>query len=261
MSLHEEVLIHQSSWWVYPIKPMKIYYPEHFKQNDGLSIVVGRPNETRPEQRHVGFLFRADEELPSYFLHLAWHCKLTCEAPPEKDYIAVEAGLDPINQTLLAAYCQVIAEANKNGQIPYGIHYEGTYFDPQTGEWLRGIKEDGLTCATFILAVYRAQGIDLLNLTEWPQRPEDIIWQEEILYLLACFSPKEHKDYVESQKTKIGSIRLRPEEVAAASSSSSSQLPVEFERCIHLAEQVKQALINYLLREPVDVEEEKIEGK
>jgi hypothetical protein len=63
--------------------------------------------------------------------------------------------------------------------------YQGIYFDTTTYNYIRTAAGEGLTCATFILAVMNSVGIKLLEDETWPVREEDKEWIEQIVGTLA----------------------------------------------------------------------------
>lgn len=161
---------------------MKIHHPDTspYENLASVGVAVGIPDVQQQSQHHIGLIYRTEPTQPVHFLHLAWHCLLRHESPPTHGFVWVESSLDPVNQTLLAAYCRLIVECHESGQIPYGIAYEGDYFDPATGAWLRGSVGEGLTCATFVMALYEALGLPLVAQETWPHRDSDVQWQETI---------------------------------------------------------------------------------
>ncbi len=84
----------------------------------------------------------------------------------------------------------------------------------------------GLTCATFVLAMFASHGIPLLQLSEWPDREEDRAWQEYIVGVLRKNGADEKHVNAVNEQVKRGCARYRPEEVAAA--GAAPDLPVGF---------------------------------
>jgi hypothetical protein len=159
-----------------------------------------------------------------------------------EDYFWTEVSLDEPNRRFLAAAARVIAEAR--GDVPYGIDMTGLLFDPETGQ-LTQIPADGtgLTCATFILTVFKSYGFHLVNEESWPARPSDADWQTRIVARLRTTGASEA--HVSAMQAEIGAKRFRPEEVVAAAQVSSDHWPADFEDVKALAaaivEQVQAA--------------------
>lgn len=175
-------------------------------------------------QRHIGVLYRSLHTGEVRLLDLKWHHRMS-DRLPSGDGLTIQSGLDSMNAQLMAIYCQTVVEANAKGEIPYGIGFNGDEFDPLTGEWIYEKEGEGLTCATFVMALFEAQGFSLLEREDWRFREEDERWQEEIVGILERNAPAEH---LRSQQDKIGkSVRYRPEEVAAGVESENPPLSFE----------------------------------
>jgi hypothetical protein len=165
-----------------------------------------------PGGSHVGVLFR-DRAGALRWLHLAFHHRLTHEDPPE-GLRHVASTLDPERLALVAAMCErVVRRQGRN--LPYGFRYDATRF-AQDGALRLGPEERGLTCATFVLAIYRSVGVEVLKLPEWPERPDDVTRFEALLQLLAAHGAE--RAHVSAVKQETGARRYRPAEVAGGSS-------------------------------------------
>ena len=78
----------------------------------------------------------------------------------------------------------------------------------------------------------------LLDIDAWPSRPEDSVWQEKVLGMLAETSVAEA--HIRAVREERGCLRFRPEEVAGAAAYSS--YPVTFLQ----AEEAGAALVREL---------------
>jgi hypothetical protein len=166
---------------------------------------------------------------------LAFHFKL-CDETPSPAYLWVDCGLDDVNKKVIAAYMGVIRK-NKNN-IPYGLDVDGNCFDRDTGEYIEQPLGKGLTCATFIMAIFGRFGFRLLKTEEWPERAEDIQWQQQILEVLEAEGAS--ADHVAAARKDIGTARFRPEEVGGAVSETLH--PVGFERVREIVEEIMAML-------------------
>lgn len=189
-----------------------------FAPDEILGVAIGTPIPADPQQRHVGLIYRVDNSGPR-FCHLAWHFMLKDEPLPT-DYFWGLSGLDPVNKTVMAAYVALLKQ--NASDVPYGIDYGGIYFDDR-GRYVVQPLGRGLTCATFILAVFARNGFDLVKIESWPERPDDIEWQQQIIGVLTHRASREH---IEAVKQNIGAKRFRPEEVAAG--VISENIPLDF---------------------------------
>lgn len=179
-------------------------------------------------QRHVGLIYSDDNNQPQ-LCHLAWHHKLKDEPLPPQ-YLWGVSGLDQFNKPFMAAYVSLLKQ--NSTPVPYGIDYadySGLYFDDQ-GNYIEQPIGRGLTCATFILAVFNRKGFNLLQTATWPQRQDDVNWQNQIISTLSNQATSEH---VEAMKQNIGAIRFRPEEVAAG--VISEDIPLDFTSALAIA--------------------------
>ncbi len=169
---------------------------------------------------HLGILHTPKGQ-PTQFLHLAWHCRLRNTTPPPH-YLSLWAcpELSESGRRLVVAKCGQILRANAKNGIPYGFSSPEHALDPETGAFLFSGTRYGLTCATFVLAVYGAVGIRLAAYATWPSaRPGDDEWQTEVLDQLREDGEAD-ADHLAKVQSDIGSVRFRPEEVFAAAAQA-----------------------------------------
>lgn len=116
------------------------------------------------------------------------------------------------DQRILAATIDAWLDLNAN-KIPYSVaHPGGVIFKDNV--WVGNEPGQGLTCATFIVALFDELGIPFIELGSWEERAGDVEWAERILVALAPFMSAEH---IEAQRERIGTaIRVRPADIAAA---------------------------------------------
>jgi hypothetical protein len=174
-------------------------------------------------------------------IHLAWHHKLCCETPPDNNlYVTDFSFLDRLTSTsrqILVQYIVSISATYQNS-IPYATKYRDTLFT-QNGELIFGKHEHGLTCATFVLAVF-SQFIKIIDVETWQMRPDDDAWRDAIIAIMEKHRiPQEHIDKVVNEK---GNIRVRPEEVFVASAKAMPDAPCEFVFCASEGQKVKKLL-------------------
>lgn len=161
------------------------------------------------DQRHAGILYLEAGTLK--YLHLQWHNRLTDDVAPD-GLTYVEPALLAQRAKQVAARCRQISRSNGRN-IPYGFSSPSNCFDAQTQHFLVGPTTHGLTCASFVLAVFAFAGIHLLDCADWPNRPDDAKWQQDIVNALRQHgAPPGHIAHVINE---IGCARYRPEEVLA----------------------------------------------
>lgn len=187
---------------------------------------------------HCGLLYRWGDEVR--LLHLAFH-HLLCDQPPDLSYlwaVVPEDELDVYNARAFAAWAKVVGEAGAS--IPYGFNMDGLVLDEQ-GQLLPSPVGRGLTCATFVLALFRCFQIKAPAAVEtWPTREEDAVWKSSIIALLkARNADPEHIQALESETLQA---RFRPDEVIG--SVSSSGWSFNYEQARELADAILVELDN-----------------
>jgi len=119
--------------------------------------------------------------------------------------------------------------AYSNAHIPYGFAFSEKCFG-NDGSYKQMEVGKGLTCATFIIALFHSFALPIVRLESWIARPEDAEWQKTILRILEQRASKEH---IAAATAYIGQFRYRAEEVAAAATSPTP--PLDYNECTGLA--------------------------
>lgn len=198
--------------------------------------------------RHVGVLFRRTIESVGQLqlLDLAWHHCIQCESP-SGEYTWMDVDVEPERQKLVAQLCELIEDEyilrpdSDRQEIGYAFYYRGETFDPMSGIFVTS-DGYGLTCATFVLAIFATHGIELLHLTSWEPRPDDTKWQAQVVADME--RKRVDPEHVALIRNEIGCSRFRPQEVAAAGTVDGAALPLGFRE----AESRGEAIVNELLR-------------
>lgn len=222
----------------YPQQP----YPD-------ISSYIGIAIQGDEEQRHIGILFRTNTDDEPKLLHLAFHQRLRCEDSTyyAKDYHWLLCpGFSEDEQLQLAVWCETIYSQN-GSQIPYGLTYSLTGYFQQNGIFKPSEIDCGLTCATFIMALFEDFGFKIIDTQSWPCRTDDEVWHNNIIKAMKCDQERHPELYSQShiaaQETHIGlASRFRPEEVAA-SAHVFTENPLKLED----AEPIGQNLLSKLL--------------
>ncbi len=189
-------------------------------------------------QQHLGILFQTDLKDEIKLADLAWHHDLR-ERNPKPHYLWVDPPIHTVRALQVAVRCRQVLKANRAG-MPYGFSAPSDCFDDETGRWLLGDTGVGLTCATFVLAVFRYAGIDLAVLQDWPaEREGDAEWVKSICEaLLQDGVSEEHVQRLQ----KNGGVRYRPEDVAGCAAAGT--LPCSFDPATELATRILQKLLD-----------------
>jgi hypothetical protein len=187
-----------------------------------------------PDILHSGVFFvdLVGVELRVSMLHLEMHHRLTCE-PPRPGFFWVEGTIPRERARLLARFCKTVEKRYPDGAISYALKYYGDGLT-ESGEYV-STKGRGLTCSTFVLEIFRLQGLPLLDPASWPTRAGDRADQVRIVRAIKAVGAE--PDHVEAVTKEIGCTRFRAEEVAAAATSES--LPATFQYAEKLGRQVR----------------------
>ncbi|MGE0323696.1 MAG: hypothetical protein AB7K71_04380 [Polyangiaceae bacterium] len=172
---------------------------------------------------HTGILHKSDVSPEVQVLHLGWQnyvsdawewCRLWAAPDEEPEVLRAVSGV-----------CRLVwSTFQQTRKFPYGLGLDGVRFDGSGALILEGSAK-GLTCATFVLAVFARVGIDLVDVATWPRRiDEDLAWLDSLEVFLG---PRQRPvlDRLR-EETKAGQIRIRPHEVVGACALDS---PAPFE--------------------------------
>jgi len=106
-----------------------------------------------------------------------------------------------------------VAEQRALDDVPFAFRYDNrVVFDRTTGRLL-GTRGEGLTCASFVLAMFASLNIRLVDFASWSSRRCDTWWQARVLRAA-------RGGHAELLRGQWGSVRFRPEEVVAAAYES-----------------------------------------
>lgn len=166
---------------------------------------------------HAGIVYLTSVE-GHRLLHLAFHHQLERTAPPDSGVFAnvdLPARLTPYFLMLL----DKLEPANRRS-INYALGYDGTVrFDVGDGHIVLGPSCIGLTCSTFILAVFDSVGFPLVEIETWVRRPDDAAVRTALLALLQRREDAGRIERGYTAKVRAESercTRVRPEDVLAA---------------------------------------------
>lgn len=172
---------------------------------------------------HVGVMHRDSEQILR-ILHLAFHFKLRREEPGEDYHWVHSVAIPQYRAEDIAEFCALVWKRAEQNRIPYAFNYEQAIFDRSTGRLRLGDREWGLTCATFVIALYKTMGFDLLQRDQWTARETD----EQFMVMIVGELEKAgaSREHVENVLSQTDCARFRPEEVAAG--ASIDPLPASF---------------------------------
>lgn len=200
-----------------------------FRQNGGLAVATVRAHE----DAHSGIFYFDQDDEPKV-LHLAFHHRLECTADWTSWMGAIwaEPPIPKERVDAIGALCDLIARMHTNKGLAYALRFVNSSFDTRTGALNLGPGCSGLTCSTFVMAVFKSGAVQLLQEEQWQLREGDKGRQQSLVDMLARFGAStEHVDRV---KGEIGCVRFRPTDVGGAAGGVA--LPVGFEEATQLGE-------------------------
>jgi hypothetical protein len=160
---------------------------------------------------HVGIVFRSSKG-PVQLLHLVWQDRLRCDPLPTSSFWG-PCFLHPIRQRAIALLCERVASNMCEGPVDWGWSYDGGQNPPITADGVPTEDRRAMTCATFVLALFAAQGASLVDPRTWPEREEDRQWAAAMLKMFDA-TASEHCERLAKDIPTL--TRIRPCEVAVA---------------------------------------------
>lgn len=217
------------------------------------AVAVGIGNFEFPHQLHTGVFHASQDESPR-MLHLAWHSRLQ-NSSPEDWYLWIHPPFEPERLRQVATMCRRIFRKNQENGLPYGFGVPNDNFDHTTGEYLIRDSHFGLTCASFVLAVFDAVSLKLANYASWPTgRDSDKAWQRWVIEMLEMTGAPER--HIQNVKCDIGSVRFHPQQVAAC--ASLEHVPVTFDAAEMQGNRIRRTIFDQhvqMLRAALEIPE------
>lgn len=172
---------------------------------------------------HVGLVYRLTDGVPR-MAHLAFHHDLRDEAAPTgHGYAWADCGWlqDPDYASSGAFVARFIQGTLRRRDVRYGLNPDLDCY--ATGQLVETDPRFGLTCATYIAAVLKGAGFDILDIGTWVARPGDEAWSRHVLALLDRYAPAR----AEELRGQVAPFRVRPDEMAAAVAGPSFPVTME----------------------------------
>lgn len=192
--------------------------------------IVGSAATRDTRQKHVALVYKADNS-KVMLLHLGWHQSLYHHEWQGKYQWLEVRGLDRELQETFADWAVLVADASPGIPIPYSIIFNpGQNFDVD-GHFINRNDGSGLTCATFLLALFNDYHLPLIDIDSWPEsRSGDLTWVRTILKKLreeVLLNRLPAWEWVEQAKRRHKLKRFRPEEVFVTAAMYSGD-PLKF---------------------------------
>jgi hypothetical protein len=197
-------------------------------EGDIIGIVI------RADTRHCGIAYPT--ESGSHELCDLLADKVLKSRPIPTDHYWSPVALRPGEVSAVTAFIERILESHATKALTYSLVYTANAFDVK-GAIARG---DGLTCATFIVAVFERLSLPLLDSKTWEARPkEDRAFQDEFLRnAIREVDPQRRISPEAAMRIaqEKPNFRIKPAEVCGA--AASGKYPVKFNAAITLAKEV-----------------------
>ena len=225
------------------VKPPYVFdiSPEWINHDDEIGIVINLENYVE-EQFHCGLSF--DLNTQTKVLHLTTHNRIKCDDNLNSFRCGIRPNIHQLRQEQVSIFCNVIVDRGLDfNDIPYGFSYDGTSYFENNGLLINIANCSGYTCGTFVLTIFHSLSLDLIDISTWPSREDDIPWQKIILNrLLRSASILGISDnHLLRLSKEIGCCpRYRPEEVAVSSAlyDSHNGVPADSDAIIIEGEQL-----------------------
>jgi hypothetical protein len=188
-----------------------------------IGIAVGRTGECTA---HSGVVYMGPSQT-RMFLHLADH-KLLLRNTCKGKYIYAIPDFEIEDLIIFSGICELVYNTNQGGKIPYSFEFDPDIsFDPKTGEFMAGRTVDGLSCSTFVIALFRSFGQPLVNEITWPDTASasDLKARQAFLDWLNDTDRQERANEIAPTMTKG---RISPQQVCGA--AIQKKLPVGYLR-------------------------------
>ena len=212
-----------------------------------VAVLVGRPSR---RFLHAAIAFRAsDRSLKAIHLTLSGEVERGSLYGECLDgYAWAEPKVNPDWLAMIAAHCESILMRPGPVKFNYAFAYLKSTVLTDDGTSMRIEGETvGLTCATFVLAMFDYHKLTLLDLDSWKFREDDAKWQRSIFetYLKGKATDwgldKSVLERIEKE-ISVPCLRFRPEEVFA--SCLVGDHPAKFDPTVKYAEWVVYQIDN-----------------
>jgi hypothetical protein len=165
---------------------------------------------------HAGVAYRTTAGVIR-FLHFANHESLRDETNFGPCAFAIPL-MKEEDLEYLAEFCARVFRANQKGKLPYSFEFDMNLgFDRNSGLVIIN-HNSGLTCSTFVVALFRSAGNPLVIPITWPRRA-DAAGIAARRYLLNYWRQTGKQKYISRAdviEPTIQTMRISPEEVAGA---------------------------------------------
>jgi len=173
----------------------------------GVAVAIRRQPEGHT---HTGVIFREKSQLS--LVHLQWDLDLSFEVfDGTYSWVIPELLAEEIND--IRALCRKI------GEFRPAIHY-GFRFDPEatldkdTALLISDKAPYGLTCSSFVIAIFKSAEVPLVQADTWTEREDDARWYSKLLRAMGRTGVD--PEHIKKVENDVKVVRIRPEETAGA---------------------------------------------
>lgn len=199
------------------------------------AIGVTRVNEGH---YHIGVVYE-DPSGSSKILHLALHVDLRSDQNFER-YGWLSPRVSVVQQALVSDLCALVYDRFSQGKVELQYAFEAVTKIAKDGTLSAKGPGTGFTCSTFVMALFEAHDILLIDVSTWPDPDSaDERRQLEIVELIegrvrARGTYERYAAHIKELRKSTGKAkRFKPEEVQAASVIQPP--PAEYTAVHHLA--------------------------
>jgi hypothetical protein len=185
-----------------------------------------------PQGVHLGMLHKDPNNSKILIAHLCNH-KVLVNGPADytKFPLWIVPNIDSDESEQVAARCRRVGRTSLGRGFPYANSNPKDFFDSRL-EFVYGSGRLGLTCASFVLAVFGSCGIHLVNYDSWQIRAGDAKWQDDFMNDMQM--EDSHKQAIRSDGTMP---RYAPLEVAGA--IATGRRHVQFGRAVKYSKRIR----------------------
>ena len=193
---------------------------------------------------HIGIVFNSAKE-GAQLIHLAFHRDLRVEPFPECDscncWIVKKIHLPKVAAKQFIGLVRVVAK--RKPSISYAPDFTSSKnsFDAK-GTYKQPRNSHGLTCASFVLEIFRAAFLLIINDETWIASEENLEWERSVIALLEKTGAE--KEHIDKLKSNPKGMRIRPEELGGATDFPYKDWPINYLEASEKAKAVMNCLDN-----------------
>jgi hypothetical protein len=159
----------------------------------------------------------------------------------EPVYLYVVPNIRVSSRTAIAGLCESLARRPELKKLYYEIGVQAHSFFVVEGDQCDLVTQkpgDGLSCSTFVAAIFNSVRRPLVNFRSWRCRPEDFLANTRLINMLRSNNQSRRADDLAPH---VGRMRISPSEVAGA--ALEDLLPAAFMTCRLNSGLIKEAMV------------------